>query len=151
MTSCDKTIWVQRYHDGELFGAERAATEAHLRDCGECQQTLADLQRLSFLIAAAPLAEMSDDAMDRLRAYRPAYDDEQGLLRIASWLTAAAAAVLIAALLFDPGDASDGNNQPAVWETLAVMTPASVQDDDNAELLTAAQWMADDLSIGERW
>ncbi len=150
MTSCDKTIWVQRYHDGEYSASEQAATEAHLRDCDECRRTLADLRQLSALLTRAPLATIPDDAMDRLRAYRLTHD-EQGIIRITSWLTATAAAILIVALLFEPGGASNGNNQPAVWETLAVMTPAAVQDDGNAELLTAAQWMADDLSSGERW
>ncbi|NLX12367.1 MAG: hypothetical protein GXY44_01765 [Phycisphaerales bacterium] len=148
--ACNKTTRIHRYHDGELSADERMATEAHLRACDECRQTLADLRRLSLLITQAPLTEPPDDAMDRLHAYRPAAGD-RGILRITSGLTAAAAAILIAALLFEPADTSDANNQPAIWETIAVMAPTVVQDDGNVELLTAAQWMADDLSTGERW
>jgi hypothetical protein len=41
------THWIDRlseYHDGELPGDERAACEAHLAQCAECREVLADIR-----------------------------------------------------------------------------------------------------------
>jgi anti-sigma factor RsiW len=151
--SCDKSAQVHAYHDDALATSGRVALEAHLESCADCQALLADLRGLSNLIAAAPLVTMSPEAMNRLaKSWRTARD--RGLLRITSWLTAAAAAVLVGALLF----VSDRNgtinptlltsSEPA-WETVAVMPPLEA-DENVPEIVALATWMANDLSLGER-
>ena len=105
--SCDRFAQVHAYHDDALAASDRAAIEAHIDACADCRAMLSDLRGLSNLFAAAPLAVMSPAAMARLsRNLRAARD--QGILRITSWLTAAAAAVLIGALLLWPDRATTG-------------------------------------------
>src|SRR3954463_15502168 len=106
---CEQTSQVHRYHDGELSVEERHAFEAHLRTCDECSALLAELRSLSRLFTAAPMTQIQPDALQRLREARYVLPDA-GVLKIAGWLTAAAAAVLIAALPMLPRE--DRNTQP---------------------------------------
>ena len=150
--SCDRFAQVHAYHDDALAVSERVAIEAHLEQCADCRALLSDLRGLSNLFAAAPLAVMSPATMARLsRNIRAARD--QGILRITSWLTAAAAAVLVGALLLWPDRAGTGgvptiasaagNGGPAL-EMVAVMPPEN--EEVVPEVVTLAQWMANDLS-----
>ena len=148
--SCDRFAQVHAYHDDALAPSDRVAIEAHLDECADCRALLADLRGLSNLFAAAPLAMLSPAAMARLsRNIRAARD--QGILRITSWLTAAAAAVLVGALLLWPDRAGNGGGNtiaaapagPAL-EMVAVMPPES--EEAVPEVVTLAQWMANDLS-----
>jgi anti-sigma factor RsiW len=140
---------LQRYYDNELSEPQRAAVESHLSGCPSCTQTLAQLHQLSSLITSAPAARLSTDALDRIansdRSHR-----ERPVLRIAEWLTAAAAAVLVGGLLAWPSSRSDVATVEPFWQTMAVTPPAEAHEDANRDLLVAAQWMADDLSAGER-
>jgi hypothetical protein len=45
---------ISAYLDGELTGADRAALEAHLPDCDECQRELAALRQTRALLRALP-------------------------------------------------------------------------------------------------
>src|SRR5437868_3157277 len=149
--NCERSEQVHRYHDGELPAGERDALEAHLKACAECAGLLRELQAMSRIFAAAPMATISDDAMQRLRAARYVLPDA-GVLRIAGWLTAAAAAVLLAALpvwrqeypVQAPAIASAD-----VLDTDAVTPPADADTSHN-DLVALAQWMSDDLSGNER-
>jgi anti-sigma factor RsiW len=147
---CDKTNLIHRFHDGELSPAQQETVQTHLRDCAECRELLADLRRLSSLICESPAAEMPDGMVERLQQCRLAAAD-QGILRLAGWMTAVAAGVLIGALLIRNAGRPETASRPAFWETVAVMSPAEVQDDVNSDLLVMAQWMADDLSSGKQW
>lgn len=49
------------YLDGELPPRERAALEAHLRDCPRCRQELASLRAVSRLVASLPAVEPSEE------------------------------------------------------------------------------------------
>ena len=150
--SCERFEQVHAYHDGALAASQRVAVEAHLESCAECRDLIADLRGLSNLIAAAPLTGMSPEAMERLsKSWRAARD--RGLLRITSWLTAAAAAVLVGALLFvperngsgNPTVANNGADVTAAWETVAVAPPLDA-DENVPEIVALATWMANDLS-----
>ncbi|HSW46656.1 MAG TPA: zf-HC2 domain-containing protein [Phycisphaerae bacterium] len=147
--TCDGTARIHRYHDGELSPPERTHVETHLRQCGQCSRTLADLRRLSSLVSKAGLAEMPADAAARLHARWPQTRD-RGIRRLAGWLTAAAAAVLIAALLARPADLGDTTSRPAIWQTVAVLPPTELHGDADSDLLVMAQWMADELSATGR-
>lgn len=143
--TCNRTIQVQQYHDGELPPDERRALESHLAACAPCRELLADLQGLSSLIRQAPLADMPVHAVARLRNH-PACAGDRDLIRVAGWLTAAAAAVLLFALLKAPAGSADRIAAgPSLWETVAVTPLGEVQDDQNGEMVLA-QWMADELS-----
>ena len=150
--TCDRAAQVHAYHDDALAVSDRAALEAHLGDCADCRALLADLRGISNLIASAPLTAMSPEAMARLsKTWHAARD--RGLLRITSWLTAAAAAVLIGTLLIfhdrtPPTNPIIANADP-VWETAAVMPPLNA-DENVPEIVALATWMANDLSYGVR-
>src|SRR5438067_4937361 len=97
--SCDRVEQVHSYHDAELPLSQRGAFEAHLNECAECRELLNDLRRVSDLLAAAPLAELPPAAMTRFGQTWFAAAQDRGVMRIAGWLTSAAAGILIGALL----------------------------------------------------
>jgi len=148
--NCDRSSQVQAYYDGELPAAEGALVEAHLRECAACREMLADLRGLSSAIAMAGMREASDEAVRRFgRAWKVARD--RGVIRLAGWLTAAAAAVLMAVLVGKPGTQGiESSGQSAVWETAATTPPAEIEEDGGSDQLAMAQWMADDLSATSR-
>ncbi|MBI4578564.1 MAG: zf-HC2 domain-containing protein [Planctomycetes bacterium] len=145
--TCERTHEIHRYHDGELSPTERSAVESHVTACAECRRLLAELRGLSLLISRMPRTVLPEVVLRRLSECRHAATD-RAVLRIAGWMTAAAAAVLIGALLIrQPVVGGETNHRPSVWETVAVTPtpPSEAADGPNSELVLA-QWMADDLS-----
>ncbi|HEX3357135.1 MAG TPA: zf-HC2 domain-containing protein [Tepidisphaeraceae bacterium] len=149
--SCDLLEKIHAYHDGELPAAERGALEAHLKSCSDCSELLNELQSLSRVIAAAPMVQISNDALRRLRDRRYVLPDA-GVLKIAGWLTAAAAAVLLAALLVFPKQQADNNVAAGadLLDTVAVAPPTEPTDSNRNDLVALAQQMADELSTNDR-
>jgi anti-sigma factor RsiW len=149
--NCERSNQVHLYHDGELPAVEREALEAHLRCCDECSALLAELRSLSQLFTTAPMGQIQPDAMQRLREARYVLPDT-GVLKIAGWLTAAAAAVLIASLPMLHRD--DRNNDTQAVPNADVLdvavTPPTETDNSRNDLVALAQWMSDDLSSNER-
>jgi anti-sigma factor RsiW len=149
--TCEKSAQIHAYHDGEVSPEDARAWAAHLSECGECTALLSELRGLTAMIGRAAMPEMRPMAVGRYyAAWTQARD--RALLRITSWLTAAAAAVLIGALSLWPHAQGDGRkttaHRPAMWEAVAVAPPAETQAESNSELVQVAQWMADDLSLG---
>ena len=146
---CEQAAQVQAYYDGRLTAQARGEVEAHLRTCDECAKLLADLRGLSRLIAAAPRAPLSDEALLRLRQSMKAAGD-RGVLRITGWLTGVAAAVLVGALLLKPAPRTDGTQvasaAPAAgWQIQAVTPPMELADNAGSSEVLPAQWMADEF------
>ena len=150
--SCERIEQVHAYYDGELALSQRREVEAHLNDCAECRELLAELRRVSALLTSAPLADLPADAMTRFQQSWFAAAQDRGVMRIAGWLTSAAAAILVAALLIRPAPRSDdGTLASALSPTLqavAITPPADTRlaDSESADLIDAAQWMANDLT-----
>ena len=135
---------IHAYHDGELSPQQRADVEAHLNDCDDCRELLADLRRISQLVAAAPMAEVTAQAMKRMQQAWWAAQD-RGIRRVASWLTAAAAAVMFAAVLLSPSSRGDTNT---TFTATTLMTPPTpIADEPEDETVDAAQWIANDLAL----
>jgi hypothetical protein len=148
--TCDKAVQVQAYYDGELDAPARAALEAHLQSCAPCSDLLADLRGMSLMIAQAPMPGMPLSSLSR---YYGAWESnlQRGVMRITGWLTAAAAILLTTGLLMWPNKTETRSPQTLVtWELPAMMPPADNQGESGAELVQVAQWMANDLSQGER-
>jgi anti-sigma factor RsiW len=143
--SCGRLSQVHRYYDGELPAGQRADVEAHIRECAECRELLAGLGRLSCVIAQAGMRPLSGERLERLQhSWRTAR--ERSVIRLAGWLTAAAA-VLIAVLLAEPGGRRvELAGQPAFWETVAATPPTEGQEDSGSDMAVMAQWMTDELS-----
>jgi hypothetical protein len=96
---------------------------------------------------------MSQIAMARLEAsWNPM--SERALLRITSWMTGAAAALLVGALLAwsnvsdAPVTTKASRPVAAAADPVVLATAAEPPGETNSELIQVAQWMADDLSIG---
>jgi anti-sigma factor RsiW len=152
---CPNCEQVHAYYDGELAAEQRAAFELHLQACPECQASLNELRQLSSLFAQIPLSEVPQRAMGRMygsfHAARARQD--RGVRRLAGWMTAAAAAVLVIASIRNPTSLTQPDDPPSLtgaWpEMVAVMPPLEPGYGSNAELVQFAQWTASDLSVGE--
>src|SRR5581483_1267894 len=141
--NCDHFEQVHQYHDGELPAGQRDALEAHLKSCADCQALLSELRAISRMLAAAPVVEIPTDAMQRLRNARYVLPDT-GVLKIAGWLTAAAAAILLTAL---PVWRPEPHVQPAAVAIDPIEVTAPHDSDLNQnDYVALAQWMSDDLS-----
>jgi len=149
--TCDNAAKIHAYHDGELPSDERIAIESHLAVCDECRELLADLQKLTNIFATVELPEMPQRAVSRMygswHAAKAAQD--RGVRRLAGWLTAAAAVVLLLVPL-QSQRADVENRNTDVDETVAFVPPTSPREDANSELVQVAQWMANDLSVDSR-
>jgi predicted anti-sigma-YlaC factor YlaD len=143
--SCDQSSLVQRYYDGELPAEQMAVVEAHLRLCAECRELMVELTRISELIASVTPAQIPAEVRQRLHE---ALEDvgQRAVLRIAGWLTAAAAAVLLGALPFWPTEQTEAGLRDSSWQTVALMPPTQSHEEMHAELVVLAQQMADDFS-----
>jgi len=147
--TCEKASQVQAYYDNELDASRSEMLDAHLQQCAECSRLLNDLRALSWMISEAPRPEMRLQAASRFQgAWHAAHD--RGMMRIAGWLTATAAALLVGALLTTPKPQPSVPAKTGLWEAMAVMPPAEPQGEANSDLVQVAQWMADDLSLGDR-
>ena len=161
---CHSAAQVEAYHDGELSPPQRALFEAHMCDCDACRTAVAQSRALSGMVAGAPLTSMPDQALERLRGSfdviraralgeRMAQERaarERGVLRIAGWFTAAAAALLMGGLvMLSPSQPTrtlvDNVASPTSWDTAAVMPPDE-EHEGMPETIQIAQWIADDLS-----
>lgn len=148
--NCEQDTQIHRYHDGDLSPAERASIEAHLAACAECQALLADLEKLSEMFATVPFADMTTRAHNRMEgawwaAAKQAQD--RSVRRFASWLTAAAAAVLVFIPLAKPTP-SIQVQQAGLWaDTLALIPPNELRDTSNSDLVEVALWMANDVGV----
>jgi hypothetical protein len=76
---------------------------------------------------------------------------DRGVLRIAGWLTAAAASILVGALLLHPSyDRTENTSMAsAAWQIQASMPPASSElrgeGGAGSDVVVLAQWMNDEL------
>jgi anti-sigma factor RsiW len=145
--TCEKAAEVHAYHDGELDPSRGGALEAHLLGCADCRDLLEELRGLTRMLNDAELPAMPDAALARLEgAWREV--SERALLRITSWMTGVAAALLVGALLVWSGVRNDALNRAVVADPVVLATAAEPPGEPNSELIQVAQWMADDLSIG---
>lgn len=156
--NCQWTKQVQAYHDHQLSAEDQQAMQSHLAGCGPCQAQLQALQGLSAMFASATMAAPADGFASRMRqavlSGNGAWD--QGVGRLAGWLTAVAAVVLVAVQfavpLLENSSAgtttnSDTNVRLAAWEVAATTPPALASEGGNGELTRMAQWFAADLAV----
>jgi len=142
MSECEYAQRLSAYHDGEVPAGERAAIEAHLRQCPACAAEFRRLGALGRLLAAAR-PEMPPDVLSRLhRATRTMVAADLG--RMAKTLMAVAAAILLVcgATLWRSGATGAPAARIPLWETAAVTrqaASASVAEDQ------LALWIVRDL------
>ena len=146
---------IHSYHDGVLPADERSAVESHVAVCSECRKLLEDLRKLSGMFASVEFVEMPHRAVHRMYGswHAAKAAQERGVRRLAGWLTAAAAVILVFAPLHSMPSHSDvdDHNDHNVDETVAFLPPSTPpREDSNSELVQVAQWMANDLSVDSR-
>jgi anti-sigma factor RsiW len=143
--SCHKAVYIHAYHDGELSPDVKPAVEAHLRECLECRDLLADLRGLSHLLRECPLEVPSPGLIGRLQLASYSAQDRE-VRRLAGWMTAAAAVVLAVTLAGYPSKPVEAASRAGTWELVAVMPPIQPSDEAETETVEVARWMVADLS-----
>jgi hypothetical protein len=97
METCPYSLQLSAYHDGELTEEQRRQLEQHLGSaCPACQSELRQWRRLTSILNSATFSQLSQGAREKLIALAPMVR-EAGVIRLAEWVTALAASVLIAA------------------------------------------------------
>ena len=96
MSSCEFDDLLTRYYDGELPSAQRRDFESHLARCLPCSGELEQFRALSRSLRSAPTIHADSQFMARLEGLAERVDDV-GVMRFVTRLTAAAAAILLAA------------------------------------------------------
>lgn len=153
---------LHRYHDAELSPAELREVETHLASCDACCALLDDLRGMSQWIASAQMPAVETVRLNAIAHSAWHASSDRGVRRLAGWITAVAAAVMVFALLDVPSEHSNGNfngnSQAAVtgsiavaadWEQAAIMPPGAMtlSDDGDRDLVKFAQWMTSDLDV----
>jgi predicted anti-sigma-YlaC factor YlaD len=143
--NCENSRYIDAYYDGEMFGEDLTRFEEHLSQCLACRTELQELQKLSELISRAEIPSISDEAMDRLHEHAE-MSGEMTLLRIAEWLTAAAAAVLVVGLLVLFWERPSYAKSVTPWEQVVITRQVDGQASATVEPLQMAEWVARGLT-----
>lgn len=153
MDACAYSAELSAYHDGELDGDQLAAFEQHLRACPACQAELAQVRRISALLAATPKPLLSGAARQDLYALAPAAGEGM-YLRIAEWTTALAASLLLAVAgwMFYQHTQSPKLSDQAVattWTPIAVDPPKPADLTDVPDDPKLIDWVTTNVAAGQ--
>lgn len=143
--TCDQVHLVEAFYDGEMPSAERGVFASHLAGCAVCMAELDALQRLSRELAAVSMPSVSDEALARFHGAANVAE-ERGVLRLAEWLTVAAAAVLVIGLTGLFKHDTTHASAPDTWEQAAIAYPTDHDPTVQADVLQLTEWMRTDLS-----
>lgn len=147
--TCPQTHLVHAFHDGELDAQASAAVRGHVRQCPACAAELAWLEQLAQQVreaapVAVPLELMS--AVHR-RINRLA---DPGVLRLARWLTAAAAVMALASLgwlLAGQGTSAGATGAAnANWQNSAALAVGHLPQPRDIAEYQVANWFVRNLS-----
>jgi predicted anti-sigma-YlaC factor YlaD len=140
MSDCKYQQFLGAYHDGELDSRTHEDVHQHVQTCCLCREQLAHVRKLSNLIRTVDLEKTTTDIQpEELRRVHSAVrrvQHNQPLLRIAGYMSAVAASILIisAAWLMElpHGQTPQRSDRVAVintpdWERIASIdyTPAT--------------------------
>lgn len=148
MNECQHASKVMAYYDGEIVGQARTDIERHLDECAACRADLERLAALSSILGEAPAPQMPQAALDRLHQSVQRLPS-RGVLRLAEFLSAAAAAILVfcaVGLMYKGGPSANAAGLPANWEPAAVATAVDESVDPQDE---PAPWSAQNPSETE--
>ena len=153
MQSCPYGIQISAYHDGELPPVQRQEVEGHLQQCAACADELRQLRRISEFLAATPVPHLDPNQKNELYALAPA-TREFAYMRIAEWVSAVAAAVLLAASSWmiyrnvQPSAPPVANGESASIEYAFNPQDATAPDAQSAS--SFGVFVVNDLSASER-
>lgn len=147
--SDEYVLWDAAYVLGSLSDADRREYEAHLRDCPSCRQSVDELRGMPALLGqltADEVAAIDDRAAETLppRTLTPLLakvSRRRRIARVATWTSAAAAAVMVfgvlAAVQFHWG--APASVPPAGASALA-MTPVAPTELTATVTMTGHDW-----------
>lgn len=166
MNTCQYQAQLQSYHDNQLPLDQAASIKAHLPTCASCQSEFDSLVRTGDLmgelfvdanlpqlrpLALAQVHQQLDKRIDLLNDQLA----EQSSFRLAKWLTAVAACVLLASsvqLFFVQSGVTNPGKTYDVAPNLAWETTSAMLDQENAagpavsNEYSLAAWIVSDLS-----
>lgn len=131
MDTCPYSMQLSAYHDGEMPPGEREQFEGHLARCGACAAELDQFRRLSAILTGAPRPRLSAESREVLYSLAPQVE-AAGYLRIAKWVTAMAASVMLAAsvwVMSHQRGAQPFSDVPRAWEQDAINPPTDASTD----------------------
>lgn len=146
--SCEFGRKLSAYHDGELAATGWATVEEHLRQCAECRGELEGYRRMSAALAEWQGEPAPAELMGRLRGEAERAQQQRGMLHLAEWLTAAAAAVLVVGMISLFYQSPAQAEPSATWERAAVTLRLDAQPNDS-DAVVLAQWKASDSPADE--
>jgi len=144
--SCEFQGKLNAYHDGELGAGESAGVEAHLLHCDDCARELAQLRKLSSLLAAVSEPAAPSGMLDRLHE-RAGAVRQGALVAFARNLSALAASIIIicSVVIISDSRGQQSAPVPAEWELAAAMPQSAGEDID-----ALAELIMRDLFRGEK-
>lgn len=147
--SCPGEQTLSAFFDGELSPETVRTVESHLSGCDHCQAAVQDMRATRELLVGAQAPVPSLAAQARwMNSFAESRD--RSVRRLAEWLTAAAAVLLVATGVLSYGNRTSATPQLSEWET--AMVGADTEGTSNTQV--AARWIIADLSIqrkgGER-
>jgi anti-sigma factor RsiW len=154
MSDCKYQQLLDAYHDSELDAQTQADVHQHVQTCDVCRDQLGQIRRLSGLIRTAdgnrPGDAIRPDELRRIHTAVRQVEHDQPLLRIAGFMSAVAASLLIisAAWLAElprrspvaPSQVSVLPIDSPAWQEVAVLEyvpPVPFQIDDTHNSLPA--------------
>jgi anti-sigma factor RsiW len=147
MDECPHTHRIGAYVDGEVPPDERERLDRHVAACPACARELERLRALRRFLAVAEAGEVPPDVLSRLHctvSELPA----RGLVRLATRLTLAAAAVLaisVGWLLHAQSARPSAPGRQPVWAKAAVTLSFNGEAETSREA-QLARWMTEGLS-----
>jgi len=150
---CPLSILAHRVHDGEASPDEAARFAAHVATCDACRR---EAELVRWAGDAVRVARRPGPTLGMVERWAngTALAEDRRARRLAGWLTAAAAAVLVglaAVQLARP--AADGSAAAVAasveWDAASTLALASAADEQVPETLLAARWMAADLGAAD--
>lgn len=147
MNECVDTRRLSAYLDDEVSPDERRLLDRHVMECSACARELARLRAIGRFLRAGAGAELSPEALGRLR-HRVIEQPRRGLVRLVTRLTAAAAAVLLFCVGWlghaEYSTPATRSGEPP-WAEAAVTRSLGVEAGSSAETRLAL-WMTEGLS-----
>jgi anti-sigma factor RsiW len=157
LKTCENIPQIHAYHDGQLSEHASQQLQAHLQYCPLCAAELESLRQVSDLFSSSTLPEMTPLMLAQVHQrvdQRMNARIEHGVMRLAQWLSAAAAAILVVSslqLAFMHNSASADASPHLAWHmTTAMLSQETPLGESVTEEQSVTAWIVADLSTAMR-
>jgi anti-sigma factor RsiW len=157
LKTCEHTPQIHAYYDGQLSPEAVEQVQAHLQSCPVCAAEYEALNQVSNLFSDESLPEMTPLMLAQVHQrvdQRMNARLEHGVMRLAQWLSAAAATILVVSslqLAFMQNSANaDATPNLALQMTTAMLSQDALMGETVSEEQSVAAWIVADLSTTTR-